>query len=150
MNNFHTLFFKILKNRQFYTWAGLIGIIFLYATLLLKDLGTLPGIFFDEANYASEVQSFGTDIHGLNNPVYLTSVWGQGQSILYMWLSYPIVKIFGFSIFNFRLSMVLTGLALLTVITIVTRIISKNTLLTYTVSIFFVPHHGSLCHLDGS
>ncbi|MBS1008531.1 ArnT family glycosyltransferase [Leuconostoc suionicum] len=141
MNNFHTLFFKFLKKRQFYTWAGLIGIIFLYATLLLKDLGTLPGMFFDEANYASEVQSFatfGTDIHGLNNPVYLTSVWGQGQSILYMWLSYPIVKIFGFSIFNFRLSMVLTGLSLLSVITIVTRIISKNTLLTYTVSIFLV------------
>ncbi|MFL2029698.1 hypothetical protein [Loigolactobacillus zhaoyuanensis] len=73
-------------------------------------------MFIDEANYANEVRSFasfGTDIHGLHFPVYLSSVWGQGQSVLYAIFSVPFVRIFGFSILIFRLPFVLLTFSLL-------------------------------------
>lgn len=82
----------------------------LYFCLLLYHLGTVPRLFIDEVNYANEVRSFvsfGTDINGLHFPVYFSSVWGQGQSILYAFFSVPFVKLFGFSIFVFRLPFIL-------------------------------------------
>lgn len=88
----------------------------LFFCLLLYHLGTVPRLFIDEVNYANEVRSFatfGTDIHGLHLPVYLSSVWGQGQSVLYALFSVPFVKLFGFSIFIFRLPFVLLTVILI-------------------------------------
>ncbi|MFC6170161.1 hypothetical protein [Loigolactobacillus jiayinensis] len=88
----------------------------LYFYLLTYHLGSVPRLFIDEVNYANEVRSFasfGTDIHGLHFPVYLSSVWGQGQSVLYAIFSVPFVKIFGFSILVFRFPFVLLTFSLL-------------------------------------
>lgn len=118
-----------------------VSIVLLFTVFLVYKIGDVPGLFFDETNYAAEVNSFakfGTDIHGLHYPVYLTSIWGQGQSILYTIFAVPLVKIFGFSIFSFRLPMAIIGIVCITLITIATRIISKNNLLSLVVLIMLV------------
>lgn len=128
-----------LKKRPF-TYI-ILTILFLYFLFLLHDLGKVPGLFFDEANYATEVRSFstfGTDIHGLRFPVYLSSIWGQGQSILYAIFAVPFVKLFGFSMFVFRLPMVLIGLTFITLMTYATKVVSKNHYLTLFVLIMLI------------
>ncbi|MBA5972548.1 hypothetical protein [Leuconostoc mesenteroides] len=124
-----------LKNKTLFSPFTyiIVTIIFLYLLYLVHDLGKVPGLFFDEANYAAEVRSFstfGTDIHGLRFPVYLSSVWGQGQSILYTIFAVPFVKLFGFSMFVFRLPMVLIGLTFIALMTYTTKRVSKNNYLT--------------------
>lgn len=97
-------------------------LILAFGFLLLFNLGNVPGLHTDETNYMNEVISkatFGTDIHGLKHPIYFASVWGQGQSVLYSWIVTPFIKLWGFSIFLFRLPM-----ALLTIITIVGIVLS--------------------------
>ncbi|CAJ1191077.1 hypothetical protein CPR19088_GLDEOEPO_02173 [Companilactobacillus paralimentarius] len=93
-----------------------------FGFLLLFNLGNIPGLHTDETNYMNEVISkanFGTDIHGLKHPIYFASVWGQGQSVLYSWIVTPFIKLWGFSIFLFRLPM-----ALLTILTILGTVLS--------------------------
>lgn len=113
----------MFERRKINWWgAALVGVLIIYFGLLVYRLDTTPTLLIDEANYANEVSSFlkfGTDIHGLKMPVYLSSVWGQGQSILYAWLIIPLLKVFGYSFFGFRLGMVLLTM-LLMVITILT------------------------------
>ncbi|MFD1417536.1 hypothetical protein [Companilactobacillus keshanensis] len=82
--------------------------------------------------------NYGTDIHGLKNPIYFASVWGQGQSVLYSWIVIPVVKIFGFSILSFRLP-----IAILTIITIISIIAaiylsSKEKLLAVCITVSLV------------
>ncbi|WP_054648660.1 hypothetical protein [Lacticaseibacillus pantheris] len=82
-----------------------ITLVFVFLILLLYKVSTVPNVFVDEANYANEVVSFarfGTDIHGLHLPIYLSSVWGQGQSILYAIVDAPLVRWFGFSMVTLR------------------------------------------------
>lgn len=46
-----------------------------YVVAVFYKIATVPALFVDEANYASEVISFtnfGTDIHGLHNPIYFS------------------------------------------------------------------------------
>jgi len=93
-----------------------------FGFLLFFKLDYIPGLYTDETNYMNEVISkahFGTDIHGLKNPIYFASVWGQGQSILYAWIVTPLIKLFGFSIFLFRFPM-----ALLTLVTILSIVLA--------------------------
>lgn len=81
-----------------------------YMAMLLYRIADTPTLFIDEANYANEIISFinfGTDIHGYKLPVYFSSVWGQGQSVLYALLMLPIIKLFGFSFLLFRSGMVI-------------------------------------------
>ena len=88
----------------------------LYASFLLYQLNNYPGLFIDEVTYFNECRSlatFGTDIHGLKHPIYLSGYWGFGQSILYSLIAVPFLKLFGSSIFVFRLPMVLLILSLI-------------------------------------
>mgnify|MGYP004700756405 CR=1 FL=1 len=106
--------YNLIKKRLFL--LNLV-VIFLYAILIMYKLGSIPNLFVDEVNYANEVISFanfGTDIHGLHFPVYFSSVWGQGQSVLYAVFAYPFVKLFGFSIFIFRLPFAILTIVLIT------------------------------------
>lgn len=99
----------------------MIGLITAFTVLLFHHLAVVPGEFIDEINYMNEViskASFGTDIHGLKAPVYLSSVWGQGQSALYSWLSVPLVKVFGFSVWLFRMPMAFLTILAITLIVI--------------------------------
>jgi hypothetical protein len=108
-----------MGNTRRIAWGVALVVLFLYTLALLWHLGTVPSIFVDEANYANEVISlakFGTDIHGFDFPVYFSSVWGQGQSVLYALIAAPIVKIFGFSMFTFRLGMVLSSILLISLL----------------------------------
>lgn len=87
-----------------------IALAFVFLMLLLYKVSSVPNIFVDEANYANEVVSFarfGTDIHGLHLPIYLSSVWGQGQSILYAIVDAPIVRWLGFSMVTLRVPFLL-------------------------------------------
>lgn len=92
----------------------------IFGFFLVFNLGKIPGLYIDETNYMNEVVSkvnYGTDIHGLSHPIYFASVWGQGQSILYSWIVIPIIKLFGFSVFLFRIPMaVLSFLTILGII----------------------------------
>lgn len=121
--------FKSFLNKNYLFYLAFFVIVSIYSYLVINQLGSVPNVFFDEANYASEVQSFanfGTDIHGIHNPVYLTSVWGQGQAILYAWCALPFVKIFGFSMFTFRIAMSILGISLIALVTYVVYRLSKD------------------------
>lgn len=114
------------------------SILFLiYLVALLKNLSITPGIFIDEANYANEVISlanFGTDIHGLQNPIYFSSVWGQGQSVLYSLIVVPVIKLFGFSMFNFRIPFAIITLLFIIAIYIISYFSNKNKWLSFFLS----------------
>lgn len=123
---FRSFIFENVK--KYILQLNVTGII-LFAVLLLYKLGTVPNLFVDEVNYMNEVISlanFGTDIHGVHFPVYFSSVWGQGQSVLYAVLAYPLVKLFGFSITIFRLPMVFLTVAAITIIFLVLFFKAKN------------------------
>ncbi len=93
-----------------------IAIFISYSFLVFYKIDAIPGIFIDEANYMNEVinlAKFGTDIHGVENPVYFTSVWGQGQSVLYSLFVVPFVKLFGFSVLVFRAPFAILNLLLI-------------------------------------
>jgi hypothetical protein len=112
-----------------------------YIFLVVHHLGQVPNMFLDEVNYASEVQSFhnfDTDIHGLRFPVYFTSLWGQGQSVLYALLAQPTIALLGFNIFSFRLTMVIWGIMLILLVTTITYIISKKLFLTLTILVSLI------------
>lgn len=112
-----------------------------YIFLVIHHLGQVPNMFLDEVNYAAEVQSFhnfGTDIHGLRFPIYFTSLWGQGQSVLYALLAQPIIALLGFNIFSFRLTMVIWGTVLILLVTTITYIISKKLFLTLTILVSLI------------
>lgn len=79
----------------------------------LYKLNTFPNIFIDEANGyydAYSLAKYGVDSHLMSFPVYLQSFAGQGQSVLLAYLSIPFLKLFGFSIFTFRLTLVVVGM----------------------------------------
>lgn len=104
-------------------------------------LNSTPGLHVDETNYMNEVISkvnFGTDIHGLKNPIYFASVWGQGQSILYAWIIVPVIKIFGFSLFMFRLPMAILTLTAIIAIVCSLYLSSPNKALPFLVTLSLV------------
>jgi predicted membrane-bound mannosyltransferase len=71
-----------------------------------------PGFNQDEANSATETYSLiktGKDKWGNPYPAYFPS-WGSGQSVLMAYLSIPVVKVFGLSIFSARLVPVVLGI----------------------------------------
>lgn len=116
-------------------------LVILFSFFAIFKLGSIPGLYIDEVNYMNEViskVSYGTDIQGLNHPIYFASVWGQGQSILYSWIVVPLIKIFGFSIFLFRIPMVF--FTILTILSIILAIYfsSKDKLLAVCVTVSLV------------
>ena len=85
---------------------------FLFAILLLGILlrtfqfpNIPPGLFVDEAGAGYETFSLlhtGADSCGIPRPAYFIR-WGSGQSVLYSYLSMPIVAVLGLSRFSIRL-----------------------------------------------
>ncbi len=72
-----------------------------------------PNVFLDEANGfydAYSLAKYGVDSHLIKFPIYLQSYAGQGQSILLAYISILFFKLFGFSLFSFRLSLVVVAI----------------------------------------
>ncbi|MGY5391074.1 hypothetical protein [Ligilactobacillus salivarius] len=80
---------------------------------IIFRLGTIPTIFIDEGNgkYDSwSLAKYGVDSNLISNPIYLQSFAGQGQSILYARLAGTFLKILGYSIYAYRLPLVLVAI----------------------------------------
>ena len=74
--------------------VSIIGMI-AFSIVLLFKLETVPTMFFDEANgmYDSwDLSRYGVDSNLNENPIYLQSFAGQGQSILYARLAGSFLK----------------------------------------------------------
>ncbi|GAF38371.1 hypothetical protein JCM14202_175 [Agrilactobacillus composti DSM 18527 = JCM 14202] len=112
--------------------ARLIALVFIiYTWALFFKLSSIPGLFIDESAYANEVKSlanFGVDTHGYLRPVYFQGPYG-GQSVLYSWLSVPVVKLWGFSLLTFRAHFALLNLLMLIGITLLVSHLAKNLML---------------------
>lgn len=79
----------------------------------LYKLDTFPNIFIDEANGyydAYSLAKYGVDSHLMRFPIYLQSHAGQGQSVLLVYLSVPFMKLLGFSLFSFRITLVVLAI----------------------------------------
>lgn len=98
-------------NKLYYLLVGcLFGI---SCFLLLYELGDIPnGIHVDEAGSFYDAMSmmfFGVDRYLYHNPVYLIN-FGGGQSVLYVYLASFFFRIFGISLWSFRLVSVVVSL----------------------------------------
>lgn len=95
---------------------GKLGIIFLLLItffFLLYKLNQFPNVFIDEANGYYDAYSlarYGVDSHLMKFPIYLQSYAGQGQSVLLAYLAIPFLKLFGFSLLSFRLTLVVASI----------------------------------------
>lgn len=80
----------------------------------LIRLGSLPdGVYPDEAYNAYNTWSMmteGIDSRGYHAPVYFVA-WGSGMNALYAYLALPFFRLFGASLFVFRLPQALISLA---------------------------------------
>lgn len=133
------------KNRNRFYLAATIVLFILYVIILFYKLATVPTLFVDEANYANEVISFthfGTDIHGFHHPLYFSSVWGQGQSILYSLIVRPVIKVFGFSFLSFRFPMAFLSLLLIGLLCGYIFYVSRSYLATFLMMLAFVTSPG--------
>lgn len=134
-------FFKVTDRK---IMMIVIFLICFFSVLLLYKLGTVPKEFVDEQSYMDEVKSLvytGTDLNNLARPIYFKGPFGNGQSITYALFAVPFIKLAGFSVFKFRLPMVL-----LTIINIVLillylnkKSVSKSILFWVTLSFIVAP-----------
>lgn len=94
--------FLIANRHAFFITAVILCGIF----IRLYEFGTLPaGLNQDEAYAGYEAYSllnYGTDSFGYHNPCYFTA-WGSGMNVLESYLAIPFIKLFGLSVFSFRL-----------------------------------------------
>lgn len=105
----------ILLYKQKLDWQKVVSglLLIVMAGFCLYRLGNFPNIFIDEANYYYDAQSlvkYGVDSHLMKYPIYFQSFLGQGQSSLYAYMSFPILKCLGISIYNFRLTQVIVAM----------------------------------------
>jgi hypothetical protein len=90
-----------------------IALILGFAFFVTFNFYKIPSIFIDEASLMYETHNmarFGVDSHLFTMPTYLQSYFGFGQSTLYMYLLIPFVKLFGTSVFVFRLPFIILTL----------------------------------------
>lgn len=102
----------ISKNK---TLVGIAMLIMLFAGMLLFRLGTIPNVFIDEGSTLYDgwcLANYGVDSNLNKNPIYLQSLLGQGQSVLYAYLVHPVFKLLngGVNIFWFRFPLVLLAI----------------------------------------
>lgn len=113
-----------LKTKDTLFLIGSIVIILIVGTLLFFKLNKFPNVFLDEGNgfYDSySLSKYGLDSNLIKNPVYLIGFSGNGQSIMYALVSGFFMHVFGYSIFIYRLPMVLINLTNLIIWLIVSR-----------------------------
>lgn len=126
-----TAFFCVLYKRSYVNHVpeevqvkGIRGwflLIMLIAFLVrIIEFGNIPGgLNQDEARTAIDAKAileYGTDIFGVPNPAWLSSMLKGHQSVMLAWLQIPFIKAFGYSIFSIRLPMLLISLLGLVVI----------------------------------
>ncbi len=103
-----------------------------------------PGFYVDEAGVGYEAYSLlktGADRWGIQLPVYFIS-WGSGQSVLYSYLTAPIIATFGLSIFSTRLLSLMVGaLTLPLLFATVKRAHGETAALVATAALAVMPWH---------
>ena len=105
---------SIKSNKISYIYFTLIVLTFLF-TRLYKLTEIPAGMHIDEISMGYNVWSlinFGTDKYNVSFPVYFNNA-GSGQSVLYVYLTAIIAKIFGYNLFVLRFTAVLLGGVLL-------------------------------------
>lgn len=132
-----------LKKNKYYIISFLILFIGCFVRLFL--LGKHPvGFNQDEASIGYETYSLitnGIDRHGMSYPVNFIS-WGNGQNVLYAYLSYPIIKILGLSVLSTRLLMSLIGcLTLLVIYIFAKKAFNKKESLIFLFIFAIIPWH---------
>lgn len=100
--------------RFFIQHKFLLSIMLIAACARFILLGSLPdGVYPDEAYNAYNTWSMmveGIDSRGYHAPVYFIA-WGSGMNVLYAYLALPFFRLFGASLFVFRLPQALVSLA---------------------------------------
>ena len=104
-------------NRESFYWGlfCLISLLFIVTRLFRLDFApfTPEGIHFDEMSAAYDawcIQGWGCDRHLTRFPVYFMNT-GPGQNALYIYLAAIMFRLFGFSVFKFRLIAVFCAIA---------------------------------------
>lgn len=94
---------SLLENKHIFV---LIAIILAGVILRIAEFGSIPaGLNQDEALAGYEAYSlmkYGKDSFGYSFPCYFTA-WGSGMNVLESYLAIPFIKLFGLSVFTFRL-----------------------------------------------
>jgi 4-amino-4-deoxy-L-arabinose transferase-like glycosyltransferase len=125
-------------------WIAL-GAIFAGSILRIYQFPDIPpGLNQDEAAVAYEAYSLiltGADRWGNPFPVYFPA-WGSGQSVLYAYLSVPIIWLFGLNIFTARAVNLVFGVLLLPLQYICTKqMYGRAIALTTTILTAILPWH---------
>ncbi len=123
----------------------LFGILFLgFLLRAFQFPGNPPGLYFDEATAGYDAFSLlrtGADRWGLPFPVYFVD-WGNGQNVLYSYLSIPFLSLFGLSQFSLRLLSLFLGiLALPLMYATVKRRLGEEAALVATAVLAILPWH---------
>ena len=104
------------KERMLYMAVfAAITALFLITRLFRLDMApfTAEGMHFDEMSAAYDafcIQGWGVDRHLTRFPVYFMNT-GPGQNALYIYLAAVVFKLFGFSLFKFRMVAVVCAFA---------------------------------------
>lgn len=125
--------FSIEKNKYWITFA-LISVLFIITRLF--RLASVPfsatGMHFDEISAAYDawcIQGWGVDRHLIRFPVYFMNT-GPGQNALYIYLAAIMFKLFGFSLFKFRLVAVICAAIAYIALFYLSRRLFGNTILS--------------------
>lgn len=111
----------------------------------LLFLASYPGgVSQDEAFSAYDAFSlanYGVDCFGYHFPVYHTT-WGSGMSALYSWISIPLIKLFGLSMWTIRLPQAILGILSLWVLYLLMKKITNEAIALVTLFLFAIsPWH---------
>ena len=105
-------FIQLIENKYF-ELTFIVVIMIVSAALRLIGLDTLPaGMNQDEASIGYDawaLANYGVDRNGYHNPVYPVA-WGAGHGPFYMYVVSVFIKVFGNSLFVYRLPQALLGI----------------------------------------
>lgn len=133
-------YLSILKQKDRKIWTFIIILIGCLSRIFLIEKFPL-GLNQDEASIGYEAYSllnYGIDRNGMPYPVNFIS-WGSGQNVLYAYLCFPFIKLFGLNRFSIRLPMAIIGCLSLLCFNYISRLIAKdNNKLYITILILFI------------
>ena len=101
-----------LKDRSWKTQSILLAVMLLIVLFRVYKFWNLMGLDIDEAmgGYnAWSISKYGVDMMLKPMPVYFYA-WGSGMNALYLYLTIPFIKVFGLTLFAYRLPMVLVSI----------------------------------------
>ncbi len=124
--------------------AALVFLLVLHAAFLARHIGRFPNVFLDEANgmYDSWCMAFfGVDSNLMRFPVYLQGFTGQGQSVFYAAAAGLSMRLFGYTLFAYRLPLILIStLHLLLLAAAVTKREGQGTAVWITAAVGLSPY----------